>query len=97
MDEKPSAAEQAKEVPLTEQLRSVPIDYRTSYAIQWDENGAETGHRFIQVGYMMHRAADAIDAATERAARRCREICQDHYGQFGEYSAHIIAKEFGLD
>jgi hypothetical protein len=46
---------------------------------------------------MMHRAADAIDAATERAARRCREICQDHYGQFGEYSAHIIAKEFGLD
>jgi hypothetical protein len=54
------------EVPLIEKLRSVPKDYRTCVAIQWAEDGTETGHRFIPVGYMMHEAADALTAANER-------------------------------
>ena len=100
MDEKLTDAEnQACEVPLVEQLRSIPIDYRTCVAIQWDENGAETGHRFIPVGFMMHRAADALEAAdaraTERTARRCVEICRIHWDE--EAIARAIAKEFGLD
>ena len=49
------------EVPIVEKLRSVPKDYRTCVAIQWADNGAETGHRFIPVGYMMHEAADEIE------------------------------------
>ena len=49
------------EVPIVEKLRSVPKDYRTCVAIQWAENGDETGHRFIPVGYMMHEAADEIE------------------------------------
>lgn len=49
------------EVPIVEKLRSVPKDYRTCVAIQWAEDGAETGHRFIPVGYMMHEAADEIE------------------------------------
>jgi hypothetical protein len=49
------------EVPLIEKLRSVKKDYRTSFAIQWAEDGTETGHRFIPVGYMMHEAADRIE------------------------------------
>lgn len=49
------------EVPLTEQLRSVPKDFRTSRAIQWSEDGRETGHQYIPVGFMMHRAADEIE------------------------------------
>ena len=56
------AAKGECEVPLVEQLRSIPKDYRTWRAIQWDEDGRETGHQFIPVGYMMHRAADMIDA-----------------------------------
>lgn len=49
------------EVPIVEKLRSVPKDYRTCVAIQWAEDGRETGHRFIPVGYMMHEAADEIE------------------------------------
>lgn len=52
----------ACDVPLVEKLRSVPKDYRTAVAIQWAEDGTETGHRFIPVGYMMHEAADEIEA-----------------------------------
>ena len=44
-----------------EQLRSIPKDYRTSRAIQWSDDGRETGHQFIPVGFMMHRAADEIE------------------------------------
>jgi hypothetical protein len=55
------ADQQACEVPLVEQLRSTPKDYRTVRAIQWSEDGRETGHQFIPVGFMMHRAADEID------------------------------------
>lgn len=49
------------EVPLIEKLRSVSKDYRTWEAIQWAEDGTETGHRHIPVGYMMHEAADEIE------------------------------------
>lgn len=59
--------QQCCEVPLIEQLRSVPKDCRTSYAIQWDEDGRETGHALLPVGFMMHRAADALAAMTKRA------------------------------
>ena len=48
-------------VPLVERLRSVPRDYCTWVAIQWTEDGRETGHRHIPVGEMMHEAADEID------------------------------------
>ena len=53
--------QQACEVPLVEQLRSIPKDYRTVRAIQWSDDGRETGHQFIPVGHMMHRAADEIE------------------------------------
>ena len=66
------ADQQACEVPLTEQLRSIPKDYRTCRAIQWSEDGRETGHQFIPVGFMMHRAADEI----ERLQKRCSEADQ---------------------
>mgnify|MGYP001560934242 CR=1 FL=1 len=49
------------EVPLIEQLRSVPKNYMTCAPIQWDEAGNETGHRFIPVGLMMHRAAEELE------------------------------------
>ena len=48
------------EVPLIEQLRSVPKNYMMCAPIQWDEAGNETGHRFIPVGLMMHRAAEEL-------------------------------------
>ena len=53
----------ACEVPLIQQLRSIPKDYRTVRAIQWADDGRETGHQFIPVGHMMHRAADELEAA----------------------------------
>ena len=58
----------ACEVPLIEQLRSVPKDYHTTRAIQWSENGTETGHHFIPVGFMMHRAADKLAALQQQVA-----------------------------
>jgi hypothetical protein len=51
----------ACEVPLVEQLRSIPKDYRAVLAIQWADDGRETGHQYIPVGFMMHRAADEIE------------------------------------
>lgn len=67
---------QACEVPLVEQLRSIPEDYRTVRAIQWSEDGSETGHQFIPVGFMMHRAAAEIErlraAAPEGEAQEAR-------------------------
>lgn len=62
-----SEENQACEVPLVEQLRSIPEDYRTVRAIQWSEDGRETGHQFIPVGFIMHRAAAEIERL--RAAR----------------------------
>lgn len=54
------------EVPLIEKLRSVRKDYRTCEVIQWAEDGRETGHRFIPVGYMMHEAADEIESLRQQ-------------------------------
>src|SRR5688572_7113293 len=62
-ERRPDTGDQACEVPLIEQLRSIPKDYRTSRAIQWADDGRETGHQFIPVGYMMHRAADELEKA----------------------------------
>ena len=53
---------QACEVPLIEQLRSIPKEFRAVRPIQWAEDGRETGHQFIPVGHMMHRAADELEA-----------------------------------
>jgi hypothetical protein len=58
------------EVPIVEKLRSVPKDYRTCVAIQWSEDGRETGHRFIPVGYMMHESADEIERLRTQLAER---------------------------
>lgn len=63
------------EVPIVEKLRSVQIDYRTCVAIQWAEDGSETGHRFIPVGHMMHEAADEIERL--RAALYRISKCED--------------------
>lgn len=51
---------QACDVPLIEQLRSIPKDYRAVIAIQWAEDGRETGHRLIPVGVLTNRAADEM-------------------------------------
>ena len=57
---------QCCEVPFVEQLRSIKKDARMSYPIQWASDGSETGHQFIPVGYMMHKAADEITALRKR-------------------------------
>ena len=64
----------ACEVTLIEKLRSIDKDYRTSIAIQWSASGRETGHRFIPIGYMMHEAADALEASDARYQARMREL-----------------------
>jgi len=67
------------EAPFIEQLRSVPIDYRTCVAIQWATDGSETGHRFIPVGYMMHEAAEQIERL--RLQRDSwKEVAEHQYG-----------------
>lgn len=48
-------SDNAKEVPLVEQLRSVPKDWR-----EWRE--VEHESRNVPYGVMMHQAADEIDA-----------------------------------
>ncbi len=53
----------AREVPLIEQLRSVPKDQKVVIEFQWAENGIATGHHSSPVGALMHRAADALEAA----------------------------------
>lgn len=75
MSESRTPQEQAYEVPLVEQLRSIPVDYRTCREIQWAEDGTPTGHQFIPVGYMMHRAADELSAA-RRDAEELRKAAQ---------------------
>ena len=59
---------QACEVPLTELLRDIPKDFRVVLPCQWSDDGRETGYRFIPVGYLMHRAANELDAAAEDRA-----------------------------
>ena len=56
----------ACEVPFCEQLRSVPTGFRASREIQWADDGTPTGHQLIPVGFMFHRAADALDAKDAR-------------------------------
>ena len=52
--------EQPKEVPLEEQLRSIPRDTR----LGWDEGpgGLYRSTRWVPVGLVAHRAADELDA-----------------------------------
>ena len=67
------------EVPLIEQLRSIPKEYRTVRAIQWSDDGRETGHQFIPVGIMMHRAADEIERLSgPKSEPVCDELCVMH-------------------
>lgn len=70
------------EVPLIEKLRSIPKDYRTAVAIQWADDGRETGHRFIPVGYMMHEAADEIE--------RLRAALDDNVNLQMERAAEVL-------
>ena len=92
--------QQCCEVPLTEQLRSVPIDYRTCVAIQWAEDGTETGHQFIPVGFMMHRAADEIDrlsALPDRASDEGAHIVQVQKPEFENRREEILWKGQNYD
>ena len=57
-----NAEHQACEVPLVEQLRSVPKTFGAWRATQWSDDGRETGHQHIPVGYLFHRAADEIES-----------------------------------
>lgn len=80
----------AREVPFDEQLRTVPKDFRATFAIQWAADGTETGHRFIPIGYMAHKAADTILALRKRVGELEREnaaainwnhsvrVCKEH-------------------
>ena len=86
-DPRCEADQQAHEVPLVEQLRGIPKDYRTCRAIQWSDDGRETGHQFIPVGVMMHRAADMIEAlqsATQRSGLPDAWLEIDHDGNVME-------------
>ena len=64
----------AREVPFDEQLRTIPKDLRAAFAIQWAADGTETGHRFIPIGYMAHKAADTILALRARVEELEREM-----------------------
>ena len=59
-------SEQAKEVPLDEQLRSIPRDTR----LGWDEGpgGLYRSTRWVPVGLVAHRAADELAALRARVA-----------------------------
>lgn len=52
----------AVQVPLIERLRRAPKDKASDVPFQWDEDGRETGHHHIPWGYMLHEAADALEA-----------------------------------
>jgi hypothetical protein len=97
------------EVPLIEQLRDIPKDYRTVRAIQWDDDGRETGHQFIPVGFMMHRAAAELEsqaAEIERLkedAERYERICSvlkgfiDHSDKTKNYSGAYYISNSSMD
>jgi hypothetical protein len=108
--EKMSDDDKCCEVPLIEQLRSIPKDYRTVRAIQWSEDGRETGHQFIPVGFMMHRAADEIErlnalqssapASASSAIRAAEDAIdlfleyRDKYGHTDESAKAAAINEF---
>lgn len=83
-------ANQPCEVPLIEQLRGIPEDYRTVRAIQWSDDGRETGHQFIPVGYMMHRAANEIEAKQAKIDALMLEYCPDEMtpAQLQNWASH---------
>jgi hypothetical protein len=54
-------SEQAYETLLVDLLRSVPIDHRTEWEIQWAEDGTPTGHSIATIGKDCHEAADRIE------------------------------------
>lgn len=103
-DKSPAATDsQPCEVPLIEQLRSIPRDFRASRPIQWAADGTETGHQFIPVGYMMHRAANQIaklqarlserepvdrNAVLEEAALECEKYQDNVADRLADYSNH---------
>lgn len=58
---------EACEATLSEQWRSIPIKQRVSFPIQWSDDGAETGHQFVPLGYMAHRTADLLDQLASEA------------------------------
>jgi hypothetical protein len=51
----------AKETPIAELLRGVPITERLCIPFQWDKDKRETGHNFIPIGSHAHKAADLIE------------------------------------
>ena len=77
---------QACEVPLTELLRDIPKDFRVVLPCQWSDDGRETGYRFIPVGYLMHRAANELDAAGSERDEELEELAKDadHAHEFME-------------
>lgn len=93
------------EVPLTEQLLSIPADYRTVRAIQWADDGRETGHQFIPVGHMMHRAANrildlerelaaalaALDTARAEEREACAKVCEEESIEWEQGEAGNVA------
>ena len=92
--------QQACEVPLIELLRAVPADYRACIEIQWAEDGTPTGHRFIPVGVLSHRAADEIErqrdsalsalAALKEAAAK---VCFDASDYWQEFTTDPLSKD----
>ena len=89
----PTPSDGACEVPLIEQLRSIPLDYRTCREIQWAEDGRCTGHQFIPVGYMMRRAADELTAERERGRRVREETIEECAKKIDELRAQIVDKD----
>lgn len=87
--------------PLVEILRSVPKDYRTARAIQWAQDGTETGHQFIPVGNMMHEAADRIaELERELAAIRTAVMKDPLFELFtkqGFWHAHHVDLVWRVD
>ena len=69
----------ACEVPLIELLRSIPREERIVLVTQRDSEGRETGHRYIPVGILAHRAAnelaDRLNVTEENARIRAKGDC----------------------
>lgn len=53
--------EQASATPLVDLLRSIPIDFRAQWPIQWFEDGTPSGHASSSVGKHAHDAAEQIE------------------------------------
>jgi hypothetical protein len=53
-------SDKANKTPLTDLLRDVPIDHRTSWESQWADDGTPTGHTMSPIGKLCHEAAERI-------------------------------------